>query len=59
MSTTLPATTRKAHRANWNDAEIAALINYLVEHIAEVGDGGNFKKATFTGALRAVGPHHT
>jgi hypothetical protein len=58
MSTTLP-TTSKAPRANWNDAEITALINYLIEHMAEVGDGGNFKKATFTGALGAVGPHHS
>jgi hypothetical protein len=57
VSTTLPATTSKAPRTNWNDAEITALINYLIEHIAEVGDGGNFKKAMFTGALRAVGPH--
>jgi hypothetical protein len=59
MSTTLPTTTSKAPRANWNDAEITALIDYLIEHIAEVGDGGNFKKATFTGALGAVGPHHS
>jgi hypothetical protein len=59
MSTTPPATTSKAPRANWNEAEITALIDYLVEHIAEVGDGGNFKKATFTGALRTVGPHHS
>jgi hypothetical protein len=48
ISTTLPATTSKAPRDNWNDAEITALIDYLIEHIAEVGDGGNFKKATFT-----------
>jgi hypothetical protein len=59
MSTTLPATTSKAPRANWNNAEITALINYLVKHIAEVGDGENFKKATFTRALGAVGPHHS
>jgi hypothetical protein len=59
MSTTLPTTTSKAPRANWNNAEITALIDYLVKHIAEVGDGGNFKKATFAGALRAVGPHHS
>jgi hypothetical protein len=58
MSTTLPATTSKASRANWNDAEITALVNYLVKHIAEV-DGGNFKETMFTGALRAVGPHHS
>jgi hypothetical protein len=56
MSTTLPATTSKAPRANWNDTEITALINYFIEHIAEVGDSGNFKKATFTRALRALRP---
>jgi hypothetical protein len=59
VSATLPATTSKAPRANWNDAEITALIDYLIKHIADVGDGGNFKKATFTGALRGVGPHHS
>jgi hypothetical protein len=59
MSTTLPATTSKAPRANWNNAEITALIDYFVEHIAEVGDGGNIKKAMFTRALGAVGPHHS
>jgi hypothetical protein len=57
ISTTLP--TSKAPRANWNDAEITALIDYLVKHMAEVGDGGNFKKAMFAGALRAVGPYHS
>jgi hypothetical protein len=30
-----PATTSKAPRANWNDAEITALINYLIKHMAE------------------------
>jgi hypothetical protein len=59
ISSTLPATISKASRANWNNAEITALIDYLVEHIAEVGDSGNFKKATFTGALGAVGPHYS
>jgi hypothetical protein len=54
MSTTLPATTSKAPRANWNDAEITALINSLVKHIAEVGDGGNFKKTTVTTRLVVI-----
>jgi hypothetical protein len=59
MSTTLSATTSKAPRANWNDAEITALISYLVEHIAKMGDSGNFKWAMLTGALGAVRPHHS
>jgi hypothetical protein len=59
MSTTVPATTHKAPRANWNNAEITALIDHLVEHIAKMPDGGNFKKVTFIGAFRAVGPHHS
>jgi hypothetical protein len=54
MSTTLPTTTSRAPRANWNDAEITALIDYLVEHIAEVGDGGNFKKATLSELLGPI-----
>jgi hypothetical protein len=59
MSTTLPATTHKAPRANWNDTEITALIDHLIEHMAEMGDGGNFKKTMFIGALRAIRPHHS
>jgi hypothetical protein len=35
------------------------LINYLVKHKAEMGDGGKFKKAMFTRALRAIKPHHS
>jgi hypothetical protein len=33
MSTTLPTTTSKAPRANWNDAEITALIDYLIKNL--------------------------
>jgi hypothetical protein len=59
MSITLPATTHKVPRANWNDAEITALIDHLIEHMAKMGDGGNFKKVMFIGALRAIGPYHS
>jgi hypothetical protein len=37
MPTTLPTTTSKAPRANWNDTKITALIDYLVKHKAEMG----------------------
>jgi hypothetical protein len=30
-------------------------MDYLVKHIAKVGDSGNFKKVMFTRALKAVG----
>ena len=39
-----------AERADWNDEETAALVEYLWEHRAEGGDGGSFKDVTFRGA---------
>jgi hypothetical protein len=35
-------------------AEEAALLDFLVEHQAEAGDGGNFKKAMFERASAAI-----
>ena len=37
-------------KANWNDAETLALVDYLWEHKAEAGDGGTFKDTTFNAA---------
>lgn len=41
-------------KANWNDAETLALVNYLWEHRAEAGDGGTFKDATFNAAAAHI-----
>jgi hypothetical protein len=35
------------------------LIGYLIKYIAGMGDSGNFKKVTFTGALGAVRPYNS
>jgi hypothetical protein len=40
--------------AYWNDQEVTALVDYLVEYRAEAGDGGNFKSATFNAAANHI-----
>lgn len=34
-------------RASWKAEEVDALIEYLLQHRSEGGDGGTFKKATY------------
>ena len=52
----------RAEKAVWNETETSALIDYLVQHKAEAGDGGNFKDATYNAAaehitsLKTTGP---
>jgi hypothetical protein len=46
-------------KANWNEQEVTALINYLYEHRAEAGDGGSFKNTTFNAAAAHIGPFLT
>jgi len=46
----------KTDKAKWNENETLALLNYLQEHIAQAGDGGNFKTSTFTAVAAAIGP---
>jgi len=47
-------TTEAGARANWKDQEVSALVDYLLEHKAEAGDGGNFKESTFTRAAAHI-----
>ena len=49
----------KNDKAQWNDTEVSALIDYLYEHRSEVGDAGNFKSATLNAAANYIGPHLT
>ena len=44
----------KKDRAYWSTQDETALLNYLLEHKAEAGDGGNFKEAVFEGARAAL-----
>ena len=46
----LMATSAPTERADWNEAETIAFVEYLHEHKAEGGDGGGFKDVTFRGA---------
>jgi hypothetical protein len=41
-------------KANWNDAETLALVNFLWKHRAEAGDGGTFKNTTFNAAAADI-----
>jgi hypothetical protein len=42
--------------AFWTSAEESAFVDFLVDNKAEAGDGGNFKTATYQGALGHVAP---
>src|ERR1700730_10197888 len=53
-----PASSR-GPSAQWNEAENAALLDYLVEHKSEIGDGGMFKMGTFNATAHAIAEHHT
>ncbi|KAF8802644.1 hypothetical protein BYT27DRAFT_7056616, partial [Phlegmacium glaucopus] len=43
--------------ANWNDAEVLALVNFLWEHRAQAGDGGTFKDTTFNAVAEHITKH--
>jgi hypothetical protein len=54
FTTVLMATgTSKPVKAHWNADETTALLDYLLQHISEAGDGVSFKPSTWT----AVGVH--
>ena len=53
-----PASSR-GPSVQWNEAENAALLDYLVEHKSEIGDGGMFKMGTFNAAAHVIAGHHT
>ncbi|PPQ97013.1 hypothetical protein CVT26_006439 [Gymnopilus dilepis] len=42
--------------ASWTSAEESAFVDFLFEHRAEAGDGGNFKATTFQKALTHIAP---
>ncbi|TFK23132.1 hypothetical protein FA15DRAFT_571423, partial [Coprinopsis marcescibilis] len=44
--------------AVWTEPEEDALLKFLVEHQAEAGDGGNFKKATFENSAASIAHLH-
>lgn len=57
-TTVLMATSsEKLPKAHWNDAEVDALVDYLHDHKAEAGDGGNFKSNTLNAAATHIKQH--
>jgi hypothetical protein len=45
-----------SEKAHWNTQEEAALIDYLLQHKAEAGDGGNFKSSGYNAAATHIAP---
>jgi hypothetical protein len=46
-------------KAQWNEQEVTALLEYLHGHKAEAGDGGSFKMSTLNGAATHIQQHLT
>lgn len=46
-------------RATWDEVETTAFVDYLWEHRAESGEGGNFKDVTFNGAAQSLAQQRT
>lgn len=44
--------------AVWTSAEETAFVDYLVDHKAEAGDGGNFKTTTYQRVISHIAPLH-
>lgn len=59
MSAIVSSTAQVKPRAQWNDNEVAALVNYYHEHRSEICDGGNFKTPTYNAAAQAIAPFYT
>jgi hypothetical protein len=43
-------------KARWTNPEVNALVDFLVEHHSEGGDGGNFKNVTFQAVVAHLRP---
>ncbi|KAG1809450.1 hypothetical protein EV424DRAFT_1350015 [Suillus variegatus] len=49
----------KAPPAQWNDAETAALVNYLYNYRSEAEGGGSFKQQVLSSAAEYINNHET
>jgi len=47
----------KSPKAHWNNAEVNALVDYLHDHKAKAGDGGNFKANILNVAAAHIKQH--
>ncbi|KAF8580419.1 hypothetical protein K439DRAFT_1357024 [Ramaria rubella] len=46
--------TEEHHRCDWGNSSLEVLVNFLVEHKAEAGDGGNFPETVFNQAAQML-----
>jgi hypothetical protein len=46
-------------KAQWNDEETLALVDFLLEHKSEIGDSGSYKMGTYNAAASSIAAHHT
>jgi hypothetical protein len=60
VATALMATTPLASdKAQWNEGETTALVDFLLEHKSEMGEAGMYKMGTFNAAASHIAVHHT
>jgi hypothetical protein len=57
--TTIMALLTDKERAMWNETKTKEFLQYLFDHRAEGGDGGNFKAPTFNATVRHVASYQT
>ena len=50
-----PAKAERGPRAHWADQDVRELVDFLLQHRAESGDGASFKKSTWQAAAQALG----
>ena len=55
----LMATSALQEKVNWNEAEMAVLIEYLWEHKSEGDEGVSFKDVTMRAAAEQIADKHT
>ena len=53
------APTTPIDKAQWNEKETEALVDFLLEHKSEIGDAGMFKMGTFNAAAASIAGHYT
>jgi hypothetical protein len=59
VATALMATAPPSDKAQWNEDETSALVDFLLEHKSEIGDAGMYKMGTFNAAAGNIAAHHT
>ena len=53
------APTAPSDKTQWNEDETMALVDFLLEHMSEIGDAGMYKMRTFNAAAGHIAVYHT